>query len=71
MTPKMIAVLVLLGLFLIILFQNTQVVTLRLLFWKISMSQILFTFVTVLIGFVAGYLVAQIARGRRRGTQIG
>lgn len=71
MTPKMIAVMVLLVLFLIILFQNTDVVTLRLLFWKISMSQILFTFLTVLIGFVAGYLVAKMTPGRRRGTQTG
>ena len=65
MKPKMIAALVLLGLFLIVLFQNTQVVVLRLLFWEISMSQILLTFLTVLIGFVAGYLVAKMARGRR------
>lgn len=68
MKPKMIVVVVLLVLFLIILFQNTDVVTLRLLFWRISMSQILYTFLTVLIGFIAGYLVAQIGRGRRRGT---
>lgn len=68
MKPKMIVVVVLLVLFLIILFQNTDVVTLRLLFWRISMSQILYTFLIVLIGFIAGYLVAQIGRGRRRGT---
>jgi len=68
MKPKMIASVVLLGLFLIILFQNTQVVVLRLLFWEVSMSQILLTFLTALIWFVAGYLVAKIARGRQRGT---
>ena len=65
MKPKRIAALVLLGLFLIVLFQNTQVVVLRLLFWEISMSQILLTFLTALIWFVAGYLVAKMARGRR------
>jgi uncharacterized integral membrane protein len=65
MKPKMIAALVLLGLFLIVLFQNTQVVVLRLLFWEISMSQILLTFLTALIWFVAGYLVAKMTRGRR------
>jgi uncharacterized integral membrane protein len=68
MKPKMIAVMVLLGLFLIILFQNTDMVTLRLLFWKISMSQILFTFLTMLTGFVVGYFAAQIARSRKRGS---
>ncbi len=65
MKPKMIAALVLLGLFLIVLFQNTQVVVLRLLFWEVSMSQILLTFLTALIWFVAGYFVAKMAHGRR------
>jgi uncharacterized integral membrane protein len=38
MRPKLIIVLVLIALFLIILIQNTQVVTLRLFFWKVGMS---------------------------------
>ena len=63
MKAKTIVILVLIGLFLIILIQNTQVVTLRLLFWKIGMSQIIFVPVIMLIGFVIGYLVAKATGG--------
>ena len=65
MKAKTIVVLVLIGLFLIILIQNTQVVTLRLLFWKIGMSQIILVPVIMLIGFVIGYLVAKATGGTR------
>jgi uncharacterized integral membrane protein len=67
MKPKTIVILVLVALFLIILVQNTQVVTLRLLFWKIGMSQIILVPLTMLIGFVIGYLVAKIT-GATHGT---
>ena len=65
MKAKTIVILVLIGLFLIILIQNTQVVTLRLLFWKIGMSQIILVPVIMLIGFVIGYLVAKATGGTR------
>ena len=69
MQAKTIVVLVLIGLFLIILVQNTQVVTLRLLFWKIDLSQIILVPLTMLLGFILGYIVAKIARdGRKTGT---
>ncbi|HPZ64724.1 MAG: LapA family protein [Dethiobacteria bacterium] len=57
MKPKLIAILVLIILFLIILAQNTQVITLSLLFWKINMSQFLLIAFALIIGFVAGYLI--------------
>jgi uncharacterized integral membrane protein len=60
MKPKTIVVLVVIALFLIILIQNTQVVTLRLLFWKVGMSQIVLVPLTMLIGFVLGYIVAKV-----------
>ena len=41
MKAKLIALIILVLLFLIFLMQNTEVVTLRLYFWKISMSQII------------------------------
>jgi uncharacterized integral membrane protein len=63
MKPRTIVLLVLIILFLIILAQNTQVVTLRLLFWKIEMSQVILVPVTMIIGFILGYLVATVARG--------
>ncbi|OPX20128.1 MAG: hypothetical protein BZ151_05655 [Desulfobacca sp. 4484_104] len=53
-----IAVLILLAL--VILFQNPQVVTLHLLLWEISISQIIFTVATLIIGFVLGFIVTRI-----------
>jgi uncharacterized integral membrane protein len=52
-------------LLLIILIQNTQTVTLRLLFWKVSMSRIVLMPLTLLLGFAAGYATA-IIRGKSR-----
>jgi uncharacterized integral membrane protein len=63
MKPKTIVVLVLIGLFLIVLIQNTQVVTLRLLFWKAGMSQIILMPLIMLIGFILGYIVAKVTGG--------
>jgi uncharacterized integral membrane protein len=63
MKPMTIVILVLVALFVIILVQNTQVVTLRLLFWKLGMSQIILVPLTMLIGFVIGYLVAKVTGG--------
>ena len=57
--PKVIVGLVLAALFLIFLFQNMQVVTLKIYFWQIAMSQIILIAIVLLIGFVAGYLVAR------------
>lgn len=65
MKPKIISVLVLIILFLVFLMQNTQVVTLRLYFWKISMSQIILIPLVLIIGFVLGYGVAKIAEKSR------
>jgi len=60
--PKVIGALVLVALFLILLFQNTQVVTLKIYFWEIAMSQIILIPFVLLMGFVAGYLVARFTR---------
>jgi uncharacterized integral membrane protein len=64
MRPKFIVVLVLIALFLIILIQNTQVVTLRLFFWKVGMSQIILIPLTMAIGFVVGFIVAKVTGNR-------
>ena len=64
MRPKFIVVLVLIALLLIILIQNTQVVTLRLFFWKVGMSQIILIPVTMAIGFIVGFIVTK-ATGNR------
>lgn len=60
MKPKTIVILVVIAFFLIILIQNTQVVTLRLLFWKVGMSQIILVPLIMVIGFIIGYLVAKV-----------
>jgi len=57
-------VLVLIALFLIILIQNTQVVTLRLFFWKVGMSQIILIPLTMVIGFVVGFVVSKVIGNR-------
>jgi uncharacterized integral membrane protein len=59
MKPKMIGILILGILFLIILLQNTQVVSLRLLFWEISMSRIILFPLVLLTGFIIGFFVGR------------
>lgn len=66
MKAKTIVILVLIVLFLIILLQNMQVVTLRLFFWKIAMSQIILIPLVMLIGFVLGYIVAKVTGNHYR-----
>ena len=62
MKPKAIFLLICGVLLLIILLQNTQVVSIRLLFWKISMSRIIFLPLVTLIGFVIGYFIGRTYR---------
>jgi uncharacterized integral membrane protein len=58
--PKFICAAVLAVLFIIFLVQNTQVVTLRLYFWKISMSQIILIPLVLILGFIIGYIVCKL-----------
>ena len=69
MRPKIIVALVLIGLFVIVLIQNTQVVMLRLFFWKVGMSQILLIPLTMAIGIVIGFIVAKVTRDHRKGEK--
>ena len=62
MKPKTVIIWIVIILILIVLFQNTQAVTLRLLFWELSISQIFLIPLTLLIGFGFGYLVGRIRR---------
>ncbi len=64
MKPKVVVILVLVILFLIILAQNAQVVTLNVFFWSVSMSQIILIAFILLGGFVIGFLTAMIKRKR-------
>ena len=60
MITKMIVAIVMLSLILVIIFQNTQVVTLQLFFWNIEMSRIILIVLTLVIGFVIGYVAAKL-----------
>lgn len=65
--PKYIIGIVFAVLLLIVFVQNTQVVVYRVLFWKISISQIILVPLTVIAGFALGYLVVKLrAKGRKQ-----
>jgi uncharacterized integral membrane protein len=70
MRPKFIVVIVLIALFLIILIQNIQPVTLRLFFWKVGMSQIILIPLTMAIGFVIGFIVAKVIGNRNKSKAL-
>ena len=67
MKPKLIAILVPVVLSLIILFQNTDVVTLRIFFWQISMSRIILLPLVLIVGFGLGFLTAKVL-GKKKGS---
>jgi len=62
--PKIILVLILIIMAVIILIQNHQVVTYRIFFWKISMSQVILLPLALIIGFVIGFIVAKMGKGK-------
>ena len=68
--PKVIAGLVIGVLFVIFLFQNMDDVALRLYFWQVSMPKIILVPLAILVGFVAGFLLAKIT-GRPRKPKMG
>lgn len=67
MKAKTVTILILIGLFLIILLQNTEIITFQLLFWEITMSRSLLILVIVIIGFVLGYIVGRMGGHSGRG----
>jgi len=66
MRPKFIVVLILIALFLIILIQNIQPVTLQLFFWKVGVSQIILIPLIMAIGFVVGFVVSKVTGNQRK-----
>jgi len=64
MKPNLIAALVVIVLFAVFLIQNTQEVTLRLYFWKVSISQIILIPLVLLVGFVFGYIFAKVRKNK-------
>ncbi|MDY7031044.1 MAG: LapA family protein [Thermodesulfobacteriota bacterium] len=66
MKPKNIIILVLITLVVVFLLQNTQVVEVRVFFWKLSMSRIILLFGTLLIGLIAGWVLKTLTSKRPR-----
>ena len=65
MKPKIILVLILIIMAVIILIQNHQIVTYRIFFWRISMSQVILLPMALIVGFVIGYIVAKMGKGKK------
>ena len=57
MNAKNIIVIVLVVFLVVFIFQNTQVVEVQLLLWKVSMSRALMLLGTLFIGLIAGWLI--------------
>jgi len=62
MKPKTIIILILVVLALVVVLQNTEIVTLQLFFWKISMSRIIFISFLLVVGFILGFLAAKLVK---------
>jgi len=60
MNVKLIVVSIVAVLTGIVIMQNTEVVSFRLLFWQFNMSRILLLLVTLLLGFALGFIIAKL-----------
>jgi len=65
MRVRGVIILVLLLLFVVLIAQNAQVVTVRLLFWDLVMSRIVLLALTLVVGVVVGFLLGRPWRKRR------
>ena len=62
--PRLVVAILLGALVLVLVLQNTEVVSVRFFFWEFSMSRVVLVLLTTLIGVVCGYLVARLPRTR-------
>lgn len=69
MNKKWIVILVLIGLALILIFQNTQSVSLKFFFWSLVMPQVILVVTLLALGFVIGFLVAKMKGPRYEKLQ--
>ncbi len=65
MRIRSVAILVLLLLFLVVIVQNTEVVSVRLLFWDPVMSRMILLALSLAVGVIVGFLLGR--PWRRRG----
>lgn len=62
--PKILLIIVILSLFVIATLQNTEIARFKILFWTVDMSRIIFIYLSVIVGFITGYIVAKITGGK-------
>ena len=62
MKLKTIVTLIFGVLLVVVLLQNTQVVSVRFLFWKLSMSRIILLPLIISLGFIVGFFVGRKSR---------
>ena len=58
--------LILIGIVVIFVFQNTEVVNVKFLGWQVSMSRALMLFATLGIGLVSGWMLTLPKTGKRK-----
>jgi uncharacterized integral membrane protein len=61
---KILITIIVLTLFLIVTLQNTEVATFKILFWHVDMSRIVLIFLSAIIGFITGFIIAKITGGK-------
>jgi len=71
MMPKLYFALALLGLVLVFVLQNTEIVNIRFLFWQFEASRALLVFGIFLVGILGGYLLGTLGGARRRKDRTG
>ena len=57
MNPKLVLILILSSLAVVFVAQNTAVVEIAFLFWRISMSSAILIFFTLMLGFLLGWFL--------------
>lgn len=66
---KIIALMLLAVLFTLVVVQNTEVVTLRVFMYEITMSRIILLLITLAIGFIMGFLMAKLGHRKQARQQ--
>ena len=65
MKVKLIVFLIVVILFLILIVQNTEVVTLKVFFWEISMSQAILFLLIFVLGMISGWVSCVVYKRKR------
>ena len=64
MSPRIILGLIVAIFYLVVVAQNTEIVTAKFFFWEFSMSPVILMSVMALIGFILGYVTGRSVRKR-------